>query len=612
MRRQRLLLITSAVLSVTLWAYACGDGTTDPTPLPPDPPRPTTVTVSPATAELTALGATVQLSAEVRDQNGQVMAGATVTWASSAAAVATVSASGLVTAVANGSATVTATAGSVSGSATVRVAQEVSAVAVTPDTATVLEGDTLRLTSTASDANGQVVTGAEFVWASGDTTVAVVNASGLVTGVGAGQAEVMATAAGVTGRATLTVWARLPTTVAVTPDTVVLTALEQTAQLTAEVRDQLGRVMEDEQVAWVSSDTLVATIDSTGLVTAVANGTATGTATTTTASGSATLAVAQEPESLTAVVPDSASLVAASGAVSLISPDSLLVRALGTALRLLAAGTDANGRALETGATVSWSSSDEAVATVDDAGIMTAVANGTATVTATAGGSAAAAIGSATVTGPSASLSVALSVIVRDLAMITDREALGALYHATDGDNWSRNDGWLTDAPLGEWFGVQVNDEGQIVGLRFSRNNLHGSLPPELGALSEVTHSFDFRGNQLTGPIPPELGELSRLGHFHLGRNQLTGPIPLELGNLVNVSYMVLSGNSDLSGPLPRTFLNLQALDVFSISQTQVCVPTDEEFRNWFARDQGFCRRNVLHPERYAAFRPRPCRPERP
>ena len=168
------------------------------------------------------------------------MSGATVTWASSASAVATVSASGLVTAVANGTATITATAGPVSGSATVRVAQEVSAVAVTPDTATVLEGDTLRLTSTASDANGQVVTGAEFVWASGDTTVAVVNASGLVTGVGAGEAQVTATAAGVTGLATLTVWARVPTTVAVTPDTVVLTAVGQTAQLTAEVRDQLG------------------------------------------------------------------------------------------------------------------------------------------------------------------------------------------------------------------------------------------------------------------------------------------------------------------------------------------------------------------------------------
>ena len=128
MRGQRPLLVIAAVVSATLWVYACGDGTTEP---PPYFPEPATV-VSPATAELTALGATAQLSAEVRDQNNAVMTRATVTWASSAAAVATVSASGLVTAVANGNATITATAGSASGSATVTVAQEVSAVAVTP------------------------------------------------------------------------------------------------------------------------------------------------------------------------------------------------------------------------------------------------------------------------------------------------------------------------------------------------------------------------------------------------------------------------------------------------------------------------------------------------
>ena len=68
------------------------------------------------------LGATVQLSAEVRDQNARVMAGATVTWTSSASSVATVDAAGLVRAVGNGTATITASAGSASGSAAVTVA----------------------------------------------------------------------------------------------------------------------------------------------------------------------------------------------------------------------------------------------------------------------------------------------------------------------------------------------------------------------------------------------------------------------------------------------------------------------------------------------------------
>ena len=88
----------------------------------PEPARPTTVTVSPATTELTVLGATVQLSVEVRDQNATVMAGATVIWTSSAISVATVDASGLVMAAGNGTATITASAGSASGSAAVTVA----------------------------------------------------------------------------------------------------------------------------------------------------------------------------------------------------------------------------------------------------------------------------------------------------------------------------------------------------------------------------------------------------------------------------------------------------------------------------------------------------------
>ena len=54
MRHQRLLLFLSAVVSVTLWTYACGDGTTEPTPYSSEP---TTITVSPATAELVALDA---------------------------------------------------------------------------------------------------------------------------------------------------------------------------------------------------------------------------------------------------------------------------------------------------------------------------------------------------------------------------------------------------------------------------------------------------------------------------------------------------------------------------------------------------------------------------
>ena len=143
--------------------------------------------VSPAAAEFSALGASIQLAAEVRDQNGDTMRGTAVSWTTSAAAVATGSASGLFTAAGNGTATITASAGSASGSAAVAVAQEVSAVAVTPAADTVVAGGTRRLAAEAADANGHPAAGSGFHWALSDTLVAAVGDAGLVTGVRAGE-----------------------------------------------------------------------------------------------------------------------------------------------------------------------------------------------------------------------------------------------------------------------------------------------------------------------------------------------------------------------------------------------------------------------------------------
>jgi hypothetical protein len=124
--RARLTIRSTGLLlaGVTLgFVSACGGGGDSPTgPTPPPPPPPATVasvTVSPATAAL-QVPATVQLSAAVRDQQGNLMSTA-VTWTTSSSAIASVSQAGLVTAVGAGSATITATAGGQSGSAAITV-----------------------------------------------------------------------------------------------------------------------------------------------------------------------------------------------------------------------------------------------------------------------------------------------------------------------------------------------------------------------------------------------------------------------------------------------------------------------------------------------------------
>ncbi len=183
----------SAVLAALALSSACGDGTTDPPPPPPpEPARPTTVTVSPAIAELTALGATVQLSVEVRDQNGNVMTGTALAWSSSDASMATVAASGLVTATGDGTVTITATAGSVSGTARIVVEQAVAAIRVSPSSLALPVGDTTRLSATALDALGSEVSDAAFEWRSSDATIAMVDDSGLVRAEAVGAATITA------------------------------------------------------------------------------------------------------------------------------------------------------------------------------------------------------------------------------------------------------------------------------------------------------------------------------------------------------------------------------------------------------------------------------------
>ena len=414
------------------------------------------------------------------------------------------------------------------------MAQEVSAVAVSPAADTLAAfGDTVRFVAEATDANGHTVGLTEFSWSSSDTLVARVDDSGLVESGAEGAAVVTAAASGVTGEAELTVLPLMPTTIAVSPDTVRFAALGQTEQLTAEVRDQVGRVLEGAAVSWSSGDTLVTRVDSAGLVTAAGGGT--------------TTVTAQAGEVSTEVL---VSVMQSAGLV-VVSPAEGTV-ALGDTLRLAAEAFDENGHRVE-GAVFSWSSSNAVVARVDDSGLVTGVAEGTATITATADGASGAA--AVTVENP-------------------DRAALVALYEATDGPNWVDNTNWLTDAPLGEWYGVATDDLGRVVRIDLGQkwddearswggHGLAGSIPAELGNLTE-SKVLDLAGNDLTGPIPPELGNLLTLQVLDLRRNQLSGPIPPELGNLLTLQGLYL-GRNRLSGSIPAELgrlTNLRWLDL--------------------------------------------------
>jgi uncharacterized protein YjdB len=158
------------------------------------------VDVAPTTDTLDA-GGTVQLSATPRAANGTALTGRTVTWESSDTDVARVSSSGLVTAVAGGTATVTATSEGRSGTATITVRRPVARVVITPGSATIAYKGSprereVRLTATAYDADGDVVTGLSVTWFNSNTSAASVSGTGLVTGVNDGVANVTAIVGG--------------------------------------------------------------------------------------------------------------------------------------------------------------------------------------------------------------------------------------------------------------------------------------------------------------------------------------------------------------------------------------------------------------------------------
>ena len=166
----------------------------------PDRTVATTVTLSATTLGFSSLEDTQQLTATVRDQNGAIMNGASVSWVSSAPTVASVSSTGLVTAVADGSAEITASTGAASAVASATVTQVVETITISPRFGNVIPvGGSVQLTAGAKDAGGSPIVDGKFDWSSSETSRIVVDQTGLAQGIADGTAEVSAAFRGMAG-----------------------------------------------------------------------------------------------------------------------------------------------------------------------------------------------------------------------------------------------------------------------------------------------------------------------------------------------------------------------------------------------------------------------------
>ena len=356
-----------AFLTAIVVSFVSACGGDEPDQPTPTPPAPTTVAVTGVSLNKTSLalveGGSETLSATVAPSNAS---NKNVSWTSSASSVATVDGSGKVTAVAAGTATITVTTADGGKTATCAVTVTAKKIAVTgvtldKETLEIVEGEEATLTATVAPENA---TDKSVTWATSDETIVMVDA-GKVMAVKPGTATVTVktTDGEKTATCAVTVVEKVYPVESVTLDKETLELVEgDTAALTATVAPENAT---DKTVTWKSSDEAVATVAEDGTVTAVAPGTATLTVTTTDGEKTATCAV-----TVAAKVYPVESVSVDKETLEIVEGDT-------AALTATVAPENATDK------TVTWKSSDEAVATVAEDGTVTAVAPGTATITVT-------------------------------------------------------------------------------------------------------------------------------------------------------------------------------------------------------------------------------------
>ncbi|MBR2810844.1 MAG: Ig-like domain-containing protein, partial [Solobacterium sp.] len=348
-------LVTAVKVVTAVITVGSANGKTASCTVTVKPVEVTSVTLDKTTASI-LVSQTVQLTASVKPDNATDKS---LTWSSDKTSVATVNASGLVTGVSVGSAKITATsANGKTASCTVTVNPiEVTSVTLDKTTADIQVNGTLQLTASVKPDNA---TDKSVTWSSDKTSVATVNANGLVTGISVGTAVI--TAKGSNGKtAACTVTVKPIEVTSITLDKTTATVRPNgTVQLTASVKPDNAT---DKSVTWSSDKPAVATVNANGLVTGVSVGTA--------------VITAKASNGKTAACTVTVSTVEVASITLDKTTASILVK--GTVqLNAVISPADAADK------TVTWSSDKTSVATVSDNGLVTGVSAGTAVITAKA------------------------------------------------------------------------------------------------------------------------------------------------------------------------------------------------------------------------------------
>lgn len=140
------------------------------------------------------------------------------------------------------------------------------------------------------------------------------------------------------------------------------------------------------------------------------------------------------------------------------------------------------------------------------------------------------------------------------MSIESDKLVLQKIYEVCDGKSWIQSTNWMSNKPLGEWFGVTV-ENGRVTELNLSNNMLRGKIPIEIDELYEVK-VLNLSGNSLEGKIPSTIGEMKNVEVLNLSDNNLSGAVPSALGKLPSPRVIALD-NNNLSGEIPMAVSDL-------------------------------------------------------
>ncbi len=371
-------LVTAAAAGASSITAQLGSTTSSPSTITvstgasPSAPTLTSLSVTPTSSHLAA-GTTVQLMVTGTYSDGSTQnLSSTATWTSQSTSIATVSNTGLVTAVAPGMANITAQVGSISGSSVINVSSAtLVSVAISPSGATFAAGFTQQftLTGTYSDGSTQNVS-ASASWTSSAPAVASISATGLATGNAAGAVSFTASYNGQTATTpTVQVTAATLVSISITPlNPSFAKGTTQQFQVIGTYSDGSTQNLTNSST-FSSSNTSVVSLSSAGLATGLAAGSVQVTATVA-GQTAPTQSVTVVPATLVsiAITPSSPSL-----------PD-------GTTQQFTAVGTFSDGSTQDLSTQVVWSSSNAAVLTINQSGLASSAATGTAQITASFNG----------------------------------------------------------------------------------------------------------------------------------------------------------------------------------------------------------------------------------